>query len=440
MPTLAGDGLNASELGGVLAIVDVGTDIDLDLDYLILCIVQIIQAGVALNCIAMYLGEDEVSSLKKDTSQTLSTAPSAADSAEEEEGLGIQNRSFKWYEVEMLKADSEGADKAKDRKTKPAAITVGGEAQELLGEGMSDAPLPEVDMDHRFELRDINMRFPEGELSVITGPTASEKTVLSGVARGALLVGMLDRWIDTQGTIKDLRAQGILEDLTHDSAKVPPEALVPTLSDSENADGEEARKVRQRTRKLVKDEHRQIGGVECAIYKSYLKVSSYWIWEVDPTSGHILIDGIDILIIGIHELRSRLTFIPQDATLFFGPLRENLDPFNEHADAECLDVLQRCHMISSPSASRSASLVTSPTGSRAASIHGRKREDTAESISTNASDAETKPTVSLKTSTIVLDKATSSIDCATDVKIRTTIWEEFNSSLLLTAADADLGL
>lgn len=32
--------------------------------------------------------------------------------------------------------------------------------------------------DHRFELRDLNVRFPEGELSLITGPTASGKTGL----------------------------------------------------------------------------------------------------------------------------------------------------------------------------------------------------------------------------------------------------------------------
>lgn len=35
---------------------------------------------------------------------------------------------------------------------------------------------------------------------------------------------------------------------------------------------------------------------------------------VDPVEGKIVIDGIDISTIGVHDLRSRLTFIPQVGT------------------------------------------------------------------------------------------------------------------------------
>lgn len=41
-----------------------------------------------------------------------------------------------------------------------------------------DSTLLVENTDHRFELRDINVRFPEGQLSLITGPTASGKTAL----------------------------------------------------------------------------------------------------------------------------------------------------------------------------------------------------------------------------------------------------------------------
>jgi len=59
---------------------------------------------------------------------------------------------------------------------------------------------------------------------------------------------------------------------------------------------------------------------------------------VEPSGGNIIIDGIDISSIGLHDLRSRFGIIPQDPTLFTGTVRYNLDPLSQHSDQEIWEV------------------------------------------------------------------------------------------------------
>ncbi|KAH9478408.1 ABC transporter 7 [Psilocybe cubensis] len=68
---------------------------------------------------------------------------------------------------------------------------------------------------------------------------------------------------------------------------------------------------------------------------------------VEATEGRILVDGIDTSKIGLTDLRSRLTIIPQDPTILSGTLRSTLDVFNEYDDAEIYEALRRVHLIPS---------------------------------------------------------------------------------------------
>lgn len=66
---------------------------------------------------------------------------------------------------------------------------------------------------------------------------------------------------------------------------------------------------------------------------------------VELSSGSVMIDGIDIAKIGLRQLRNKITIIPQEALLFSGTIRSNLDPFGLHEDKELWDALRRAHVI-----------------------------------------------------------------------------------------------
>ncbi|KAJ3119795.1 hypothetical protein HK098_005128, partial [Nowakowskiella sp. JEL0407] len=61
--------------------------------------------------------------------------------------------------------------------------------------------------------------------------------------------------------------------------------------------------------------------------------------------GSVVIDGIDITKIGVKDLRSRITIIPQDPVLFSGTVRSNLDPFEECDDATLYHALKSVHFM-----------------------------------------------------------------------------------------------
>ncbi|KAJ2726310.1 Canalicular multispecific organic anion transporter 1 [Coemansia sp. Benny D115] len=66
---------------------------------------------------------------------------------------------------------------------------------------------------------------------------------------------------------------------------------------------------------------------------------------VEPESGTIYIDGLDITTVPLQDLRSRLAIIPQESSLFFGSIRDNLDPLRQHTLEEIWSAIIKAQLV-----------------------------------------------------------------------------------------------
>ncbi|KAG1865922.1 ABC protein, partial [Suillus subalutaceus] len=170
--------------------------------------------------------------------------------------------------------------------------------------------------------------------------------------------------------------------------------------------------------------------------KSSLMLALFRIVEL--SSGSITIDGVDISTIGLKDLRSKISIIPQDPLLFSGTMRSNLDPFSQHSDAELWDALQRSRLLDSSITSTQPSSIDGVRTEQASTgRHGL--DSTIESEGANLSVGE-RSLLSLARAlvkdckVVVLDEATASVDLDTDTKIQHTIQTGFQGRTLLCIA------
>lgn len=141
----------------------------------------------------------------------------------------------------------------------------------------------------------------------------------------------------------------------------------------------------------------------------------------EAAEGEIIIDGINIAKIGLHDLRFKITIIPQDPILFSGSLRMNLDPFDQHSDEDIWRSLELAHLKNFVSSLPDKLNHECSEGGENLSVGQRQLVCLARALLR-------------KSKILVLDEATAAVDLETDNLIQSTIKSQFEECTVLTIA------
>lgn len=177
--------------------------------------------------------------------------------------------------------------------------------------------------------------------------------------------------------------------------------------------------------------------------------------NTEPTSGKIVIDGVDIHTIGLSLLRSSMSVISQDAVLLAGTIRYNLDPFQQYDDAWLQKCLSRVRLARSDEQTGTqdiASAIPSPTSSEdttelekqvtAHSVRGTGGLSLDFEVKENGSNISQgqRSLISIaralvrRSKIVIMDEATASIDGRADAQIQEMLNEVLGDATVLTVA------